>query len=226
MEFKDLKSAWNTYSSQEVDKHHLGTESIHELLRNRTKTLVDRIDRNLRIGMGILLAFISYVILDDLYLSKILIKEPIPYPSWMVPLDVFSNALIVTTYLVFVIRYLKTKRNFSVDLQLKDFLNGILDTLTIYRRMFYMAVIILLINMTVSFTAGLYEGIKFSTGNLPGGMGTLTSSKILMVIAIGLAVLIPLIAFTFFILRWGFNKLYGRYMVSLNQTLKELDEVN
>ena len=226
MEFKDLKSAWDTYSSQEVDKHHLGKESIHELLRNRTKTLVDRIDRNLRIGMGILLAFIAYIILDDLYLSKILIKGPIQYPSWIYPLDVFSNTLIVVTYLFFVVRYLKTKRNFSVDLQLKDFLTGILNTLTTYRRLFYLAVIILLINMVVSFTAGLYEGIKLNTGNIPGGMESLTSSKIIMVIAIGLAVLIPLIALTFFTLRWGFNKLYGRYLESINETLKELDEVN
>ena len=224
MELKDLKSAWDTYSSQELDKHHLGGESIHELLRNRTQTLVDRIDRNLRIGMGVLLVFIAYVILDDIYLSKIMIKEPIQYPPWMVPLDVFSNTLIVTTYLFFVVRYLKIKRNFSVDLHLKDFLTSILDTLSTYRRMFYLAVIILIINMIVSFTAGLYEGIKFNTGHIPGGMETLSSSKILMVIAIGLAVLIPLIALTFFTLRWGFNKLYGRYMVSLNDTLKELDE--
>ena len=224
MELNDLKSAWNIYSSHEVDKHHLGRESIHELLRNRTQTMVDRIDRNLRIGMGILLAFIAYVILDDLYLSKILIKEPIQYPAWMFPLDVFSNALIVTTYLFFVVRYLKIKRNFSVDLHLKDFLTGILATLTTYRRLFYLAVIILLINMSVSFTAGLYQGIKFSTGKNPGGMETLTSSKIVMVIGIGLAVLIPMIVGTFLLLRWGFNKLYGRYMVSLNETLKELDE--
>ena len=224
MEFDDLKSAWNTYSTQEVDKHHLGKESIHELLRTQTKTLVDRIDRNLRIGMGILFAFIAYVILDSLYLSEILIKEPIQYPTWMVPLDIFSNTLIVASYLFFVIRYLKIKRNFSVDLQLKDFLNGILDTLKTYRRMFYLAVIILLINMIASFSAGLYQGIKYNIGNLPAGMENFTTSKIVLIILIGLSVLIPLIALTFFILRWGFNKLYGRYLDRLNETLKELDE--
>ena len=226
MEFKDLKSAWNTYSSQEMDKHHLGKESIHELLRHRTQAMVDRIDRNLRIGMAVLLVFIAYVIVDDLYLAEIMIKEPIQYPSWMFPLDVFTNSLIVTSYLFFVFRYLNVKRNFSVDLQLKDFLSGILYTLKSYRRLFYLTVIILLINMIVSFTAGLYEGIKFSTGNLPGGMENLSTSKILLVIGIGLAVLIPMIVLTFLILRWGFNKLYGRYLVSLNETLKELDEVN
>ncbi|HLN73342.1 MAG TPA: hypothetical protein VK205_08600 [Prolixibacteraceae bacterium] len=224
MELKDLKSAWNTYSSQEMDKHRLGKESINELLRHKTRTLVDKIDRNIRIGMGLLLLFIAYVLLDDIYLSKILIKEPIEYPHWMYPMDIFSNTLIVTTYLFFVIRYLKIKRHFSVDVHLRDFLTGILDTITTYRRMFYLAVIILLINICVSFTAGMYAGLKFTFGNTPGGMDHLPTTKIFTLIGIGLAILIPLVAAVFFILRWGFNKLYGRYLVKLNDTLKELDE--
>jgi hypothetical protein len=224
MDLKDLKSAWDSYSSQEVDKHHLGKESIHELLRNRTKTLVERIDRNIRIGIGVLLAFIVYVIVIDPYLSEIIIKNTIEYPSWMNPIDVFSTVLIVTTYLFFVIRYLKIKRNFSVDLHLKDFLVGILDTLKTYRRMFYLTVIILLLNLVVSFAAGLYLGEKQKADLISGGIENLSLSKIFLIIGKGLAVLIPLIAGTFLILRWGFNKLYGRYLVSLNETLQELDE--
>jgi len=224
MELKDLKSAWDTYSSQEVDKHRLGKETIHEMLKNRTKTLVDRIDRNIRIGMGILLAFIAYVIIDDLFLSKLLISEPIEYPSWMIPMDVFSNVLIVTTYLFFVLRYFRIKRSFSPDTQLKDLLKGMLDTLKTYRRLFYLAVIILLINMIVSFAAGLYQGVKYKADLVSGGMENMAISKILIVIGVGLAVLIPLIAGTFFILRWGFNKLYGRHLIRLNETLLELDE--
>jgi len=224
MDLKDLKSAWNTYSSQEIDKHHLEKESINELLRHKAKTLVDNIDRNIRIGMAILLAFIGYVILDSLYLSKFFIEETINYPDWIYPLDVFSITLIITTYLFFIIRYLKVKRSFSVDLHLKDFLIGILDTIKTYRRMFYLAVVILLINMSVSFTAGIYEGLKVNTGNIPGGLNNIPLSKLLITIGIGLLVLMILILANFFILRWGFNKLYGRYMIRLNETLKELDE--
>ena len=228
MEFKDLKSAWDTYSTQEVDKHHLGKESIHELLRTRTKTLVDRIDRNIRIGLSVLLVFIAYVIVDSLFLSdyfsELLMHKVIEYPEWLKPLDVFTTTLIITTYLFFAIRYLKIRRNFSIDLQLKDLLNGILETVQTYRRMFYLAVIILLLNMVVGFVAGIYEGLKYSVGNVPRGMENLTTSKIILIICIGLAVLIPLIVLTFFTLRWGFNKLYGRYLDRLNETLKELDE--
>lgn len=224
MDIKDLKSAWDTYSSQEMNKHRLGKETIHELLKNQTKTLVDRIDRNIRIGIVVLLAYIAYVLLDDLYISKLLIKEPIRYPGWMVPLDVFSNALIVTTYVFFVIRYLKIRRSFSPDTQLKDLLNGILDTLKTYRRMFYLAVIILLINVILSFAAGLYQGIKFKAEGVTGGMENLVTSKILLIIGVGLLILIPVVVLSFLVLRWGFNKLYGRYMIKLNDSLHELNE--
>ncbi len=224
MELKDLKSAWDTYSSQEVDKHRLGKENIHELLKNRTKTLVDRIDRNIRIGMAVILVFIAYVIVDDIYLSELILTEPIKYPSWMIPMDLFSNAIIVTTYLFFVLRYFRIKRSFSPDTQLKDLLNGILNTLKTYQRLFYLAVVILLINMIVSFAAGLYQGVKYKVDSVSGGIENLATSKILIIIGVGLAILIPLIAVTFFILRWGFNRLYGRYLVRLNETLQELDE--
>lgn len=224
MELKDLKSAWDTYSSQEVDKHRLGKENIHELLKNRTKTLVDRIDRNIRIGMAVILVFIAYVIVDDIYLSELILTEHIKYPSWMIPMDIFSNAIIVTTYLFFVLRYFRIKRSFSPDTQLKDLLNGILNTLKTYQRLFYLAVVILLINMIVSFAAGLYQGVKYKVDSVSGGIENLATSKILIIIGVGLAILIPLIAVTFFILRWGFNRLYGRYLVRLNETLQELDE--
>lgn len=228
MDLKDLKSAWDTYSSQEADKHHLGKESINVMLRTRTKTLVEKIDRNIRIGMGVLLVFISYVLIDSIFLSdyfsKIIIHEVVEYPKWLVPLDFLSVTLIVITYLFFAIRYLKIRRSFSIDLQLKDLLTGILETVQTYRRMFYLAVIILMLNMVVGFSAGLYLGVKFSTGNTPGGMENLATSKIFLIIGMGLAVLIPMIAGTFFLLRWGFNKLYGRYLIGLNETLTELDE--
>jgi hypothetical protein len=224
MELKDLKSAWDTYSSQEMDKHRLGKENIQQMLKTRTKSLVDRIDRNIRIGTGVLLLFIAYALFDDLYLSKILLPDSIKYPGWMIPFDVFSNTLIVTTYLFFVIRYLKIKRSFSVDLQLKDLLSGIQETLKAYRRMFYLAVVILMLNIVASFTAGVYQGLKLKADAVSGGVINLTTNKLFLIIGISLAVIIPMVAFSFLLLRWGFNKLYGKYLQSLGNTLKELDE--
>jgi hypothetical protein len=228
MDLKDLKSAWDTYSSQEVDKHRLGKETIHELLKNRTKTLVDRIDRNIWIGIAVFGAFIIYILLDyfflNPYLSQIIIPKDIEYPKWLDPLDVFSTVLIVTTYLFFVFRYLRVRRSFLADTQLKDLLIGILDTVKTYQRMFYLAVIILLINVAVSFATGFYQGVKLQAGIVSGGIENLTTTKILVLIVVCLVFLSLIVALLFLLLRWGFNKLYGRYLVKLNETLHELDE--
>lgn len=227
MELEDLKSAWETYSSQEVDKHRLEKETIHGLLRNRTKSLVDRIDRNIRIGMGVLLAFIAYVVVDSLILIKLpetIVDQTVEYPKWLVPIDVFSTFLIITTYLFFVIRYLKVKRSFSIDLQIKDLLDGVIETLKTYRRLFYLAVIILLLNMVVGFAAGLYLGIKIKADAQNLEISNLDISQILSAVGVGLLILVPLIALMFFILHWGFNKLYGKYLQTLNDTRNELDE--
>ena len=219
MDIKDLKSAWETYSSQEMDKHRLGKESINELLKNRTQSLVDRIDRNIRIGMGVLLLFIVYVIIDSVFLSelpKTIAHKAIEYPKWLVFIDVFSTTLIITTYLFFVIRYLKIKRSFTIQLQLKDLMLGIQETLKTYRRMFYLVLIILIINIIASFTAGVYQGLRL--------IENLSTAKIISAIGISLLIIIPMVALSFFLLRWGFNKLYGRYLIKLNETLQELDE--
>jgi len=169
--------------------------------------------------MGVLLLFIVYVVIDSLFLSelpKVIAHQAIEYPKWLIPIDVFSTTLIITTYLFFILRYLKIKRSFSIQLQLKDLLLGIQETLKTYRRMFYLAVVILLINIIASFTAGVYQGLRL--------IENLTTSKILSTIGISLLVIVLMVGVSFFVLRWGFNKLYGRYLVSLNETLRELDE--
>jgi len=228
MDLKDLKSAWETYSSQEVNKHRLEKETISELLKTRTKSLVERIDQNIRIGLTILLLFVGYVVADSMFLSawfsKVIINDVVEYPKWLVPIDFFSTALIVATYLFFVIRYIRIKKNFSIDLQIKDLLKGVVETVRIYKRMFYLAVVILLLNMIVSFSAGFYEGIKYPAKGVDGGIAHLEMSKILMLSGLGLLILAVMLGATFFVLRWGFNKLYGKYLQSLNDTLNELDE--
>jgi hypothetical protein len=228
MDLNDLKSAWETYSSQEMNKHRLDKDTIRELLKTRTKSLVERIDRNIQIGLGILLIFIGYVIADSMFLSayfsKVIINNIVEYPQWLVPVDFFSITLIVATYLFFVIKYIRIKKNFSIDRQLKDLLQGILETVITYRRLFYLAVAMFLLNLVVVFSAGLYDGLKIQADSGNISVWQLVSFQIWKLIGIGLLILVPLITFLFFFLRWGFNKLYGNYLQSIRETIKELDE--
>lgn len=228
MDLKDLKSAWETYSSQEMNKHRLEKETIQEMLKTRTRSLVERINQNIRIGLTILLLFIAYVVADSMFLSayfsKVIIHQVVEYPKWLEPIDFFTISLIVLTYLFFVIRYLKIKRSFSIDLHIKDLLKGILETVQTYRRMFFLAVAMFLLNMIASFSAGIYEGIKMNANSRNISISQIESSQIWKQVAFGTLILILFVALFFYVFRWGFNKLYGKYLQSIKDTLKELDE--
>lgn len=228
MDLKDLKSAWETYSSQEMNKHRLEKETIQEMLKTRTRSLVERINQNIRIGLTILLLFIGYVVADSMFLSayfsKVIIHQVVEYPKWLEPIDFFTISLIVLTYLFFVIRYLKIKRSFSIDLHIKDLLKGILETVQTYRRMFFLAVGMFLLNMIASFSAGIYEGIKMNANSRNISISQIESSQIWKQVAFGTLILILFVALFFYVFRWGFNKLYGKYLQSIKDTLKELDE--
>ncbi|HNX54564.1 MAG TPA: hypothetical protein PKO30_03185 [Prolixibacteraceae bacterium] len=228
MDLKDLKSAWETYSSQEMNKHRLEKETIQEMLKTRTRSLVERINQNIRIGLTILLLFIAYVVADSMFLSayfsKVIIHQVVEYPKWLEPIDFFTISLIVLTYLFFVIRYLKIKRSFSIDLHIKDLLKGILETVQTYRRMFFLAVGMFLLNMIASFSAGIYEGIKMNANSRNISISQIESSQIWKQVAFGTLILILFVALFFYVFRWGFNKLYGKYLQSIKDTLKELDE--
>ncbi|HAQ18741.1 MAG TPA: hypothetical protein DCR40_05820 [Prolixibacteraceae bacterium] len=82
-----------------------------------------------------------------------------------------------------------------------------------------------MINIIISFTAGIYEGVKFKAEAAPDGIINLSFGKIMLIIGVGLAILIPLISLIFFLLHRGFSNLYGRYLVKLNETIQELDEI-
>lgn len=228
MDINELKIAWDKFSAQEVDKHRLAETTIHELLKNRTQTLVDRIDRNIRIGMGLLGLYVVYLVIDYLFLSdyfsKIIMNRVVEYPQWLEPIDLFSTTLIIATYLFFVLRYFKTKRSFSVQLQLKPLLIGIRETLTTYRRLFYLAVIILFINILISYTAGVYEGLLVRAQTAGSAEISLSVRQILLICGLSIAIIAPLMGLSFFVLRWGYTKLYGQYLHKLTEALSELEE--
>ena len=71
MELNDLKKTWNKISSgRQLDENQL-----REMLGKRTKSLIERIDRNVKIGFGVLLAMIVLFSLDDFWLSPQTIDE-------------------------------------------------------------------------------------------------------------------------------------------------------
>lgn len=225
MDLKDLKKTWDRLDTgKELDENQ-----IREMLRKKTGNLIERIDRNIRIGFVILFVLILVFALDDFLLSPKMIKgvgDDFAIPQWLLFLGVFSNTLIITTFIYFVIKYYRVRRSCDIVCDLKETLIKIIDTLKIYKRLFYLALITLLIAMGSGFVTGLYKGLQAGMQEQGLLFSEVPSNKLFLVISVGLGILILIVGGIFLLLRWGFRRLYGNYINKLKLTLNELQEID
>jgi hypothetical protein len=224
MNLENLKKTWDKLPTEK----QLDENQLMKMIGHRTKNLIETIDRNIKIGFGILFVLIVIFALDDLILSPNLMKElgeNLDIPGWVLFISVFSNLLIITTFIYFVIKYYRVKRSCDMNCNLKETLIKIIDTLKIYRTMFYLALMTFLFSIGTGFVSGMYKG--FLEGVQEKGMvlAQVQGDKIALVVLIGLTILIFLTGLVFFFLSWGFKKLYGNYIQKLKLTLQELQEI-
>ena len=224
MDLKELKKTWDKLS---IGKD-LNENQIKELLGKRTKTLIERIDRNIKIGFVVVFVLIFAFAFDDFFFSPLISKgvsENLEVPKWLLFLGVFSNTLIFTTFLFFVIKYYRVRRSCDVMCNLRETLLKIIDTLSIYRRLFNLAIITLLLAMGSGFVTGMYKGFLNGVQQKGVSLSDIQTGQLILPIFIGIVVLALLIGGFFLILRWGFRRLYGNYIDKLKLTLIELKEI-
>jgi hypothetical protein len=225
MELQDLKKTWSKMSSaRELDE-----DQIRKLLSLRTGNLIDRINRNVRIGFGVLFLLIVLFIMEDFVLAPMLSSEAeavVEIPGWLVLLSIFSNTLIIITFIYFAVKYYFVKRTCDTACNLRETLSKILGTLYIYKRLFYLALITLSMAMALQFISGMYSGMAYDIENKGIPFSEVPVDKLLLATGIGLVVLVLTVGGIFLLMRWGFRRLYGNYISELKNTLRELDELD
>jgi heme/copper-type cytochrome/quinol oxidase subunit 2 len=225
MELKDLKKTWEKMSAgRELDENQL-----REMLSKRTKSLIERIDRNIKIGFLVLFVLILLFAFDDFVLSPQLVKnmtQGVNMPNWVVFLGVFANTLIITTFIYFVIKYYRVKRSCDVVCELRETAKKIMDTLVLYQRLFYLALVTFMVAVGLSFVSGLYEGVNANIQDQGAQLADIDTQQLILIIVIGILVLSIIVGGIFIFLRWGFRRLYGNYINRLKTTLQELDELD
>jgi len=225
MDLTVLKKTWDKMAStRELDENQ-----IREMLGKHTKNLIERIDRNIKIGFVVLFFLILIFSLDDFLLSPLLTKdvsENLAVPHWLLFLSVFSNTLIFTTFIYFVIKYYHVRRSCDITCELKETLVKIIATLKIYQRMFYLALIFISVTMITGFITGVYQDTLANLETQGISFSEVSINQLLILIAIGLIFLLITVGGIFIFLRWGFRRLYGNYITKLKMTLKELEEID
>jgi len=224
MDLEYLKKTWEKLPTNE----QLDENQLRQMLGKRTKSLIDRIDRNIKIGLVVLFVLILIFALDDFLISPLMMEnlnENISIPGWLLFLGVFSNILIFTTFIYFVIKYYRVRKSCDTVCDLKETLKKIIGTLQIYQTMFYLALVTLLFAIGVGFITGMYTGFSDKVKQLGIPISEIQTGGLIGTILIGLVILIVLVGGVFVFLRWGFRKLYGNYLQKLKFTLQELQEI-
>ena len=225
MELDKLKKTWEKMSAvKELDETQL-----REMLHKRTKSLIERIDRNIKIGFAVLFVLILLFAFDDFLLSPQLLKDMtqgVNMPAWLVFLGIFSNVLILTTFVYFVIKYYRVKRTCDVTCELHETLKKIIETLLLYQRLFYLALATFMVAIGLAFVSGVYEGGRLQFENSGAQLADVNTRQLVLVIVLGIIALSLIVGGIFLVLRWGFRKLYGNYINKLKTTLKELENLD
>ncbi|MHA7110980.1 hypothetical protein ACRTDU_12690 [Sunxiuqinia elliptica] len=226
MELKDLKSAWSKFSSSDANRHQLGEEAIYDLLRKRTKSLMERIDRNIKIGFGVLLLLTLFFGLDDYLFTPLATSDYESTPLWIQLMEWSGILFIVGSFIYFWISYRSATKDYSQSNDLSRVLNSMIRILYAYQRLFFLALGILLLVLSISFVTGMVMGVELKAIELGTDVGEVGSSpRMVRSILIGIAGLLVIISLLFVAFRWGFRKLYGNYISKLKDTRKELDEI-
>nr|WP_319573157.1 hypothetical protein [uncultured Draconibacterium sp.] len=223
MELNELKKTWSKMTpSKELDENQLNT-----MLSKRTSSLIERIDRNIKIGFIILLGLIVLFTFDDIFYSseKIESLSKTPLPDWNTYLSIFVNVLIVSSFLYFAIKYYMVKRHCDVTCDLKGTLTKIIETLILYQRLFYITLTSIIITMLSAFSTGMYIGLHQKAEKQGLHIADMEAVNPFVPIVFSILVIV-LIGGVFLFLRWGFRKLYGNYIKKLKATLLELEELD
>jgi hypothetical protein len=225
MELNDLKLAWNKFSSKDATEHQLAEEAIYDMLKKRTKNLIERIDRNIKIGFGVLILLTLFFMFGDFFISPLQIADEVT-PAWIQIMEGIGILFILLSFVYFWLNYRSATKNYSQNNNLSQVLHSIIRILYVYRKLFYLALGILLLVVSISFVTGLYSGVALKAQETGRDILTLSGlPQMERTILLGLGILVVFISGLFFLFRWGYRKLYGNYISELKKTLQELDEV-
>lgn len=224
MDLKDLKSAWSNYSSREASRHELDEPAIREMLKTRTINIVDKVERNIKINFAILFFILLLLIFGRFFIS-VSIPEGFEKPMWLVLLDWLNIFFLAGTFIYFIACYYSIRKRYSEIGDLRTSLKRIIKTLNTYQILFNLALFVLLAVAIVEFISGMYDGAAISAHRHGGSSASLDTHQLFWAIIKGVGALFVIVAIVFFSFRWGFKRLYGKYLVKLKATLRELDEI-
>jgi tetrahydromethanopterin S-methyltransferase subunit G len=232
MELDELKSAWSKFASSEEKKRVLTETELSSMMTTQTRDITQKIGRNIRIGVGIILAWVVLGILTNLVVS-VLFKKVLDKPYltesilfWSYCIEMMSYVLILATIIVFWIKYSKIEKTRIDASNLRETLSRLIGIVSSYKRMFYVVFGIFLFFITVSFSSGFFLETNYQVQTTGIDFSSLSLTRWILMIFVFIVTLGLFWGAYYLLFNLFFKRLYGRYLETMKATLKELDEVN
>lgn len=230
MELDDLKSAWNKISSDNEKKLQVKDTDIQKFIGKKTLDISEKIGRNIRIGMFIILAWVILGFTIELILTPLLdnyLDKPYltdKFLFWTYMIEVFTYLLIFAALIILWIRYNKNVKSKFETCDLKNRIIQLIKILDTYKIMFYILLIIIIIYVIASFSSGFFMEYNYQVEQTGIDFRKLNSIGWIIIIFGFLFTVGIFIAVYYFLFNLFFKRLYGRYLNQLKSTLKELEE--
>jgi len=232
MDLDKLKSTWNKISSENEKKLQLKEEDIQSLLEKRTFDITQKIGRNIRVGIAIILAWVflgsifEFVVspMLDSYFKDSILSDKLLF--WLYMLEIGGYILVFASAILFWLRYNKIEKQNTNSVDLRGKLTMLIRIVNSYKTMFYIILAIILLFVSINFSVGFVSGIKMQTLDPGINIQAISIFKWILIASAFLLALGVFIAIYYFLFNLFFKRLYGRFLEQLKATLKELDDVN
>lgn len=230
MELDDFKKAWSQYSEKQMAQSNVEVDAIAEIIGKRTLDISERIERNIRIGLIIMLVWtglnfgVDYIVTPLINGEFEFLKSHKNLLIWASVFEAFLYLLLFISIGVFWIRFNKMKQTHMYEENLRAKIVYLINVIKSYKRMFYILLFVILIFTAFLFSSGFYAGFTSETANQNIDIAQINFwvwvfFVFVFVLALGIIIGFYCLLFTYF-----FKRLYGRHMKQLQQTLAELDE--
>lgn len=230
MELDDFKKAWTQYSATKSLNSIVTSSELEAMIGKRTNDISRKIGKNIRIGLAIALAWSLLGFTVDFILNPIMkqyfntpnITDQILLYSFIV--QVFIYLLIFSTLILFWYKFNQIDKRPIDYTKLNDTLKSYIRVISAYKKMFYIILALVLTYVAVAFTTGFCLG--YSQGMQSSGLKITDISMVQWIITIVsfLLTLGVFVAIYLLLFNWFFKRLYGRHLVMLKSTLRELNE--
>lgn len=200
MKLDELKGIWENYTE---DTPKMEQEELETLLKGRTKTALQKIQRNIRLEGGVLVLFIL--------VFSVLSFINFGFYQKIIAISLIAISMLYITFYVYVSQ--KLNKILFIHQNLKQALEKLISLMNKFSKIYLYSTIIL---TPFSFSAGF-----FYTYFAKKGIETDVPMNVIWFVIGGIFVMMLLI---YPLTKWILRKLYGKYLERLKDAYQELND--